>query len=55
MDGSFVFGCISQSSHPTLWKFIDKLILEYDSQIRTKIARVNAGEPAIKQIASIPR
>ncbi|CAF4569599.1 unnamed protein product [Rotaria socialis] len=41
--------CVFQCSHPTLWKFIDKLILEKDSQIHTKIARVNAGEPTTKK------
>ena len=34
-----------QCSHPTLWKFIDKLIFEEDSHIHMKIGRVNAGEP----------
>ena len=38
-----------QCSHPTLWKFIDKLIFEEDSHIHTKIARVNAGEPVSKK------
>ena len=33
-----------QCSHPTLWKFIDKLIFEEDSNIHTKIVRANAGE-----------
>ncbi|CAF3908176.1 unnamed protein product [Rotaria sordida] len=41
--------CVFQCSHPTLWKFIDKLILEEDSHIHTKICRVNAGEPIAKK------
>ncbi|CAF3051823.1 unnamed protein product [Rotaria socialis] len=41
--------CVFQCSHSTLWKFIDKLILEEDSQIHTKIARVNAEEPTTKK------
>ena len=35
--------------HIRLWKFIDKLIFEEDSHIHTKIATVNAGEPASKK------
>ncbi|CAF2528246.1 unnamed protein product [Rotaria sp. Silwood2] len=41
--------CVFQCSHPTLWKFIDKLILEDDSHIHTKICRVNVDEPIAKK------
>ncbi|CAF1589877.1 unnamed protein product, partial [Didymodactylos carnosus] len=42
-------GCLFQCSHPTLWKFIDKLRDEEDSAIRTKILHANTGQSIQKK------
>lgn len=49
MNNFLISECVFQCSHPTLRKFIEKIILEEDSNIHTKIVRANAGEPVNKK------
>ena len=49
MHNFLISKCLFQCSHPTLWKFIEKIILEEDSNIHTKIVRANAGQPVNKK------
>ena len=49
MHNFLISECLFQCSHPTLWKFIEKIILEEDSNIHTNIVRANAGQPVNKK------
>jgi hypothetical protein len=49
MNNFLISECVFQCSHPTLWKFIEKIILEEDSNIHIKIVRSTVGEPVNKK------
>jgi len=49
MNNFLISECVFQCSHSTLWKFIENLIQEEDSNIHTRITRADAGEPVTKK------